>query len=243
MAKSPNAFRTIREVASWLGTQSHVLRFWESKFNAVAPVQRTGGRRYYRKNDMMLLGGIKFLLHEQGMTIKAVQRLLKDKGTAHVQSYSPKINLIESSNISKKHLSETIHSNSDKPIDSLNGLHAKKTQQTSQDFPSEPLAHKDQPFLFSELQLDPEKEDSKAKATIAQNTTKPPETTTLIKPAPPLTAGAGLSKMDPKLAKFVGKIGPITQIFKLSIVDQSHLISQNTLIINQLQKLLKKLSV
>ena len=67
MAKSPDAFRTISEVATWLGTQAHVLRFWESKFDAVAPVQRTGGRRYYRLEDMLLLGGIKFLLHEQGI--------------------------------------------------------------------------------------------------------------------------------------------------------------------------------
>jgi DNA-binding transcriptional MerR regulator len=68
-----------------------VLRFWESKFDAVAPVQRTGGRRYYRLEDMLLLGGIKFLLHEQGMTIKAVQNLLKEQGVAHVQSFSPSI--------------------------------------------------------------------------------------------------------------------------------------------------------
>lgn len=91
MAKSPDAFRTISEVATWLGTQAHVLRFWESKFDAVAPVQRTGGRRYYRLEDMLLLGGIKFLLHEQGMTIKAVQNLLKEQGVAHVQSFSPPI--------------------------------------------------------------------------------------------------------------------------------------------------------
>jgi DNA-binding transcriptional MerR regulator len=91
VAKSPDAFRTISEVATWLGTQAHVLRFWESKFDAVAPVQRTGGRRYYRLEDMLLLGGIKFLLHEQGMTIKAVQNLLKVEGVAHVQSFSPAI--------------------------------------------------------------------------------------------------------------------------------------------------------
>ena len=91
MAKSLDAFRTISEVATWLGTQAHVLRFWESKFDAVAPVQRKGGRRYYRLEEMLLLGGIKFLLHGQGMTIKAVQNLLKEQGVAHVQSFSPPI--------------------------------------------------------------------------------------------------------------------------------------------------------
>ena len=79
MAKSPDAFRTISEVATWLGTQAHVLRFWESKFDAVAPVQRTGGRRYYRLEDMLLLGGIKFLLHEQGMTIKVREKSCSKK--------------------------------------------------------------------------------------------------------------------------------------------------------------------
>ena len=148
MAKSPNAFRTISEVASWLGTQSHVLRFWESKFKAVAPVQRAGGRRYYRKTDMTLLGGIKYLLHEQGMTIKAVQTLLKDEGTAHVQSYSPKINLVELSNISKKSLPDPLYSNSDRHVDPLNSFYTKKIEQTNSNFQSEPLDRKNQPFLF-----------------------------------------------------------------------------------------------
>ena len=227
-------------MALWLGTQSHVLRFWESKFKAVAPVQRAGGRRYYRKTDMKLLGGIKFLLHEQGMTIKAVKRLLKDQGTAHVQSYSPKINLIESSNISKKRPDNTMHSNSGKPIDSLDGFHAKKIEQTTSNYQSEPLEHKDQPFLFPELQLNSEQEE--AKVTIAQNITTPSETTIAIKPTSPLVSGTGLSEMDPKLAKFVGKIGPVTEILKLSLVKQSHLVRENTHIIAQLQNLQKKLS-
>ena len=72
MPKSRDAFRTISEVAEWLDTQPHVLRFWESKFSQVRPVKRAGGRRYYRPADMMLLGGIKRLLHDDGMTIKGV---------------------------------------------------------------------------------------------------------------------------------------------------------------------------
>jgi DNA-binding transcriptional MerR regulator len=65
--------------------------FGKVNLTQVSPVQRTGGRRYYRLDDMLLLGGIKFLLHEQGMTIKAVQNLLKEQGVAHVQSFSPPI--------------------------------------------------------------------------------------------------------------------------------------------------------
>ncbi|MGI3165593.1 MerR family transcriptional regulator [Pseudooceanicola sp. 200-1SW] len=89
MPKSADAFRTISEVADWLGTPAHVLRFWESKFSQVRPVKRAGGRRYYRPADMELLGGIKRLLHEEGMTIKGVQKLLRDRGTAHVAAMSP----------------------------------------------------------------------------------------------------------------------------------------------------------
>ncbi|GAA6202218.1 MerR family transcriptional regulator [Aquicoccus sp. SU-CL01552] len=89
MAKSPDAFRTISEVAAWLGVQAHVLRFWESKFSQVRPVKRAGGRRYYRPSDMRLIGGIKTLLHDDGMTIKGVQKILREQGVAHVSALSP----------------------------------------------------------------------------------------------------------------------------------------------------------
>ena len=89
MAKSPDAFRTISEVSDWLDTPAHVLRFWESKFTQVKPVKRAGGRRYYRPEDMALLGGIKTLLHEQGMTIKGVQKLLREQGARHVSALGP----------------------------------------------------------------------------------------------------------------------------------------------------------
>ena len=84
MAKAKDAFRTISEVAEWLETPTHVLRFWESKFSQIKPVKGAGGRRYYRPTDMDLLGGIKHLLHEQGMTIKGTQKLLREKGIKHV---------------------------------------------------------------------------------------------------------------------------------------------------------------
>ncbi|MBI6629811.1 MerR family transcriptional regulator [Pontibaca salina] len=88
MTKSPDAFRTISEVADWLGVQAHVLRFWESKFTQIKPVKRAGGRRYYRPADMQLLNGIKTLLHGQGMTIKGVQKLLREQGIAQVAALS-----------------------------------------------------------------------------------------------------------------------------------------------------------
>jgi len=89
MVKSRDAFRTISEVADWLDTPAHVLRFWESKFTQIKPVKRAGGRRYYRPEDMALLGGIKSLLHDQGMTIKGAQKLLRDMGVKHVSGLGP----------------------------------------------------------------------------------------------------------------------------------------------------------
>lgn len=91
MAKSKDAFRTIREVSEWLDTPAHVLRFWESKFTQVKPVKRAGGRRYYRPADMLLLGGIKKLLHDDGMTIRGVQKMLREQGVKHVAALSQEL--------------------------------------------------------------------------------------------------------------------------------------------------------
>lgn len=84
MDKSPEAFRTISEVAEHLDTPAHVLRFWESRFPQIKPVKRAGGRRYYRPSDVALLTGIKRLLHDQGLTIRGVQKILRDHGVRQV---------------------------------------------------------------------------------------------------------------------------------------------------------------
>lgn len=86
MDKSPEAFRTISEVADFLDTPAHVLRFWESRFPQIRPVKRAGGRRYYRPGDVALLAGIKKLLHDEGMTIRGVQKILREQGIRHVAS-------------------------------------------------------------------------------------------------------------------------------------------------------------
>ncbi len=83
-AKSPEAFRTISEVASELDVPQHVLRFWESRFSQVKPTKRAGGRRYYRPEDVDLLRGIRTLLYSEGYTIKGVQKVLRDKGVRYV---------------------------------------------------------------------------------------------------------------------------------------------------------------
>src|SRR3954454_1951238 len=86
MDKSPDAFRTISEVAEDLDLPQHVLRFWETRFAQIRPLKRGGGRRYYRPDDIDLLKGIRQLLYGQGYTIKGVQRILKGEGVRFVQS-------------------------------------------------------------------------------------------------------------------------------------------------------------
>lgn len=82
--KAPDAFRTISEVAEALKVPAHVLRFWESRFPQIRPVKRAGGRRYYRPADVALIGGIKRLLHDEGMTIRGVQKLLREQGVKQI---------------------------------------------------------------------------------------------------------------------------------------------------------------
>lgn len=84
MDKSPDAFRTISEVAGDLDLPQHVLRFWETRFVQIKPLKRGGGRRYYRPDDVDLLKGIRHLLYGEGYTIRGVQRILKEQGVRFV---------------------------------------------------------------------------------------------------------------------------------------------------------------
>lgn len=87
MDKSPEAFRTISEVAQDLSIPKHVLRFWEGKFSQLRPMKRGGGRRYYRPEDVDLLRGIRELLYNDGYTIKGVQKILREQGVRFVMDY------------------------------------------------------------------------------------------------------------------------------------------------------------
>ncbi len=86
MAKGPNAFRTISEAADELGVPQHVLRFWETKFSFIRPMKRAGGRRFYRPQDIAVLRGVRALLHDEGFTIKGVQKLHKEQGVRRLAS-------------------------------------------------------------------------------------------------------------------------------------------------------------
>jgi len=85
--KAPDAFRTISEVADDLDVPQHVLRFWETRFAQIKPMKRSGGRRYYRPEDVNLLRGIRHLLYGQGYTIRGVQRILREQGIKTVQNW------------------------------------------------------------------------------------------------------------------------------------------------------------
>lgn len=86
MDKAPDAFRTISEVADDLDIPQHVLRFWETRFVQIKPMKRSGGRRFYRPDDVELLRGIRRLLYTDGYTIRGVQRILKEQGVKAVQA-------------------------------------------------------------------------------------------------------------------------------------------------------------
>lgn len=74
--KGPEAFRTIGELAQEIGRPQHILRYWETRFAQLRPLQRAGGRRYYRPDDVALVRRIDSLLSREGYSIRGVQRLL-----------------------------------------------------------------------------------------------------------------------------------------------------------------------
>ena len=80
--KAPDAFRTIGELSAELGVPQHILRYWESKFPQLRPLQRAGNRRYYRPADIALARRIHRLLSQDGYTVRGVQKLLGDKASA-----------------------------------------------------------------------------------------------------------------------------------------------------------------
>jgi DNA-binding transcriptional MerR regulator len=77
--KDPGAFRTIGELSEELGVAQHILRYWETKFPQLRPLQRAGNRRYYRPADVELARTIHRLLNSEGYTVRGVQKLLRSK--------------------------------------------------------------------------------------------------------------------------------------------------------------------
>ena len=87
--KAPGAFKTIGELSSELGVAQHILRYWESKFPQLRPLQRAGNRRYYRPADVELARTIHRLLNSEGYTVRGVQKLLKEQPRAEEPAAPP----------------------------------------------------------------------------------------------------------------------------------------------------------
>ena len=87
--KSPDAFRTIGELSADLGVAQHILRYWETKFPQLRPLQRAGNRRYYRPPDVALARRIHRLLGEEGYTVRGVQKLLGSRDAAEASAPTP----------------------------------------------------------------------------------------------------------------------------------------------------------
>lgn len=101
--KAPDAFRTISEVADDLDIPQHVLRFWETRFTQIKPMKRSGGRRYYRPDDVDLLRGIRRLLYGEGYTIRGVQRILREQGIKAVQGLADNAAVPPSAVVDRRH--------------------------------------------------------------------------------------------------------------------------------------------
>ena len=84
--KAKDAFKTISEVSALVDVPPHVLRFWETKFSSLRPLKRSGGRRYYRPDDVAMLRRIRALLYDDGFTIKGAQKYLRIKGVVDDQA-------------------------------------------------------------------------------------------------------------------------------------------------------------
>ena len=80
--KDPGALLTIGELSQELGVAQHILRYWETRFPQLRPMQRAGNRRYYRPADVDLARRINQLLNQEGYTVRGVQKLLRDKSEA-----------------------------------------------------------------------------------------------------------------------------------------------------------------
>ena len=140
MSKSEKAFRNISEVSDWLETPTHVLRFWESKFSQIKPTKRAGGRRYYRPKDMLLIGGIKQLLHIEGHTIKGAKQVLREKGLNYVVGLSKPIiseEYVEAVNVEKAN-EEITKTNVKSHKEKQTSLKTQKNNSSNQKVPDQP---------------------------------------------------------------------------------------------------------
>lgn len=100
--KAEGALKTISEVSEQFGIPQHILRYWESRFPQLRPLQRAGNRRYYRTEDVALVARIDGLLNREGYTIKGVQKLLSERGgVAKEKGLVPTANILPAAMINE----------------------------------------------------------------------------------------------------------------------------------------------
>ncbi|WP_298467674.1 MerR family transcriptional regulator [uncultured Erythrobacter sp.] len=80
--KEDGALRTIGEVSEALKIKPHVLRYWEQQFSLLKPLKRSGGRRYYRPDDVILVERINQLVNQEGYTLKGAEAVLRSSGAS-----------------------------------------------------------------------------------------------------------------------------------------------------------------
>ncbi len=126
--KADDALKTISEVSVLLDVPPHVLRFWEGKFISLRPLKRSGGRRYYRPDDIALLRRIRKLLYVDGFTIKGAQKLIRSKDSCEEsifmtdsagsdsQSFSAAITMLNDVKIRIAALKQKLGSMVDSPV-------------------------------------------------------------------------------------------------------------------------------
>ncbi|MDG2461946.1 MAG: MerR family transcriptional regulator, partial [Planktomarina sp.] len=193
-----------------------------------SPVQRTGGRRYYRMADMLLLGGIKFLLHEQGMTIKAVQNLFKEQGVAHVQSFSP---AIEGETQQKEPTPEVSHAETSVPEENVVDLQFDPAKLSQSVLLSEGLERGDdgtQLLLFPELASEVPLADPKI---------------TSIHPVPGIALGTDLPPQDPDLNSFPPTASLMTRVLQIPADTLRAALRSSPEVVTKLRALQAKMSV
>ena len=262
MSKSKDAFRTISEVSDWLGTQAHVLRFWESKFDQLNPVRRPGGRRYYRPLDITLLEGIKYLLHDQGSTIKSVQRLLKKEGVGYVRNFSSKLTK-RTTNPTKNLTNNFIKAKEDSQ--SLIDRVVKTPLNNSENVKDAFKESEEQLHLFptfekneAELRASQDLQERNHKNTGGKKVKPALSAEQLISSVPAdsekrsisgtsykiaVNLGTELQKKDPLLDEFIGEYGPTSMIVNLTNEQRHNIFTVNKKAISELKRFVEQINV
>lgn len=226
--KSRDAFRTISEVADWLDVPTHVLRFWESRFSQIKPVKRAGGRRYYRPSDMRVIGGVKVLLHDQGMTIRGVQKLFREEGIKHVSGYAPRL-FDEDEETPKPRLDEEALVEAAKPASAARSTHDAAPDPEPEDVTAPEPSEEAEPAVVFRRSSRPGSEipaaDAPAEVAEASPTEEPPVAAPPSVPATPDVPESDPADDEPAYAADPGVAARIKLIPEVTLIANKALLA------------------